>query len=61
MQFKHELQFQELAKALEAKWGARFGKNVRLFNSEGVEYDHHDLAAVRDNDNLYVSRGKEQT
>ena len=57
MQYKHELQFQELAKALEGKWGSRFGKNVRLFNSEGVEYDNHDLSNVKDNENLYVSRG----
>ena len=44
MQFKHDLQFSDLGKSLEGKWGPRFGRNVRLFNSEGVEYDCHDLS-----------------
>lgn len=42
---------------MECKWGPRFGRSIRLFNSEGVEYDNHDLSNLKDSDNVYVSRG----
>lgn len=57
LEFKHKLQLVDIQKAAEARWGSKYGKAMRLFSPEGVEYEAEDLRYVRASDNIYVSKG----
>jgi|JI6StandDraft_1071083.scaffolds.fasta_scaffold04114_2 hypothetical protein len=56
--FKHQLKLNDISVALSNRFHFD-SRTIRIFNREGVELDMEDLAYVKHQETLYISRGEE--